>query len=136
MSGIVSKFLLTGDTFMPELHLRHPVFTHSSCGPFTKRCERIKKFKENCYLNYVYKNELNPVELNFSPFMISLGKRNRNCNVVDDFSTKTCVPSKTKTNINIFNLITRINEEVKTLVKYISCDFKCKFNKTYNLNQK
>ena len=33
-------------------------------------------------------------------------------------------------------MITRIHE-VKTLVKYISCDFNCKLNSTkYNLNQK
>ena len=28
--------------------------------------------------------------------MISLDKCNRNCNIVDDLSTKVCVPSKTK----------------------------------------
>ena len=41
-----------------------------------------------------------------------------------------CVPSETK-NINgkVFNMITRMNE-VKTLVKQISCDCKCNFNST------
>ena len=36
MNNIVSKFLLVGDTFMPEMHLRQPQFTYSACGPFTK----------------------------------------------------------------------------------------------------
>ena len=31
---------------MPELHLKKPGFTYRACGPFTKHCERIQKFKE------------------------------------------------------------------------------------------
>ena len=46
MSEIVNKFLLAGDNFMPEMHLRQPEFTCSAGGPFTKNKERIKKFKE------------------------------------------------------------------------------------------
>ena len=46
MKEIVNKFLLAGDNFMPEMHLRQPEFTYSACGPFTKNKERIKKFKE------------------------------------------------------------------------------------------
>ena len=36
MNDIVDKFLLVGDTFMPEMHLRQPGFTSIACGPFTK----------------------------------------------------------------------------------------------------
>ena len=36
MSEIVDKFLLTGDKFMPELHLKQPGFTYIAGGPFTK----------------------------------------------------------------------------------------------------
>ena len=36
MNEIINKFLLTGDKFMPEMHLMQPVFTNSACGPFTK----------------------------------------------------------------------------------------------------
>ena len=36
---------MTGDKFMPELHLKQPGFTYSACGPFTKH-ERIQKFRE------------------------------------------------------------------------------------------
>ena len=35
MNKIIYKFLLTGDKFMPELHLKQPGFTYSVCGPFT-----------------------------------------------------------------------------------------------------
>ena len=46
-----------------------------------------------------------------------------------------CVLSKTKdVNVKVFNMITRINE-VKTMVKHISNDCKCKFNSTCYSNQ-
>ena len=43
---------------MPEMHLRQPQFTYSTCGPFTKHKQRIQKFKETGDTNYFYKNEL------------------------------------------------------------------------------
>ena len=58
MSEIVNKFLLAGDNFMPEMHLRQPEFTCSAGGPFTKNKERIKKFKETGNWTYIYQNEL------------------------------------------------------------------------------
>ena len=45
MNNKINKFLLAGDKFMPEMHLRQPGFTYSACGPFTKHKERIKKFE-------------------------------------------------------------------------------------------
>ena len=58
MNETVNKFLLVGDKFMPEMHLRQPGFTYSACGPFTKNKERIQKFKETGNTSYIYKNEL------------------------------------------------------------------------------
>ena len=58
MNEIVNTFLLAGDKFMPEMHLRKPGFTYSACGPFTKNKERIQKFKETGDASYIYKNEL------------------------------------------------------------------------------
>ena len=46
MNEIVNTFLLAGDKFMSEMHLKQPGFTYSACGPFTKNKERIQKFKE------------------------------------------------------------------------------------------
>ena len=43
---------------MPEMYLRHPGFTYSACGLFTKNKERIKKFKETRDSRYIYQNEL------------------------------------------------------------------------------
>ena len=36
MIGIINKFLLTGDKFMPQMHLKQRGFTYSACGSFTK----------------------------------------------------------------------------------------------------
>ena len=58
MNNLINKFLLAGDKFMPEIHLRQPQFTYSACGPFTRHEERIQKFKETGDTNYVFKNEL------------------------------------------------------------------------------
>ena len=58
MNEIVNKFLLAGDKFMPEMHLKQPGFTYSAFGPLTKNKERIQKFKQTGDTNYTYKNEL------------------------------------------------------------------------------
>ena len=47
MNDIVNKFLLAGDEFMPEMHLKQPGFTYSAFGPFTKNKERIQKTEIN-----------------------------------------------------------------------------------------
>ena len=58
MNEIINKFLLSGDKFMPEMHLRQPGFTYSACGPFTKNKERIKKFIQTGNTDFIYKNKL------------------------------------------------------------------------------
>ena len=58
MNKIVNKFLLAGDKFLPERHLRKPRFTYSACGQFTKNKERIQTFKETGNTSYIYKTEL------------------------------------------------------------------------------
>ena len=58
MNEIVNKFLLVGDKFVPEMHLRQHGFTYSASGPFTKSIERIEKFKEARDSWYTYQNEL------------------------------------------------------------------------------
>ena len=48
MEEIVSKFLLAGDKFMPEMHWRKTAalgktgFTYSACGPFTRNRKNTK----------------------------------------------------------------------------------------------
>ena len=64
MNELVNKFLLVGDEFMREMHLKQPAllnksgFTYSACGPFTKNKERIEKFMQTGNTDFIYENEL------------------------------------------------------------------------------
>ena len=76
---------------------------------------------------------LNPVELKYDLFVISLDKCIRSFNVL---SPRMCVLKETKDiNAKAFNIITN-KTEAKKMTKYIACDCKCKFNSTKcNSNQ-
>ena len=59
MNEIVNNtFLLAGDKFMSDMHLKQPGVTYSARGPFTKNRKRIQKFKQTGDTKYIYKNEL------------------------------------------------------------------------------
>ena len=58
MNEIVNKFSFADDKFIPEMHLKQPGFTCSTCGPFTKSKERIQKSQEIGDTSYIYKNQL------------------------------------------------------------------------------
>ena len=58
MNNVIDKFLLAGDKFMPEMHLRQLQFVYSACEPFTRHKERIKKFKQTGDMRYIYRKEL------------------------------------------------------------------------------
>ena len=58
MNKIVNRFLLVGDKFMAEMHLKQPVFTYSACGPFIKNKERIEKFIQTGNTDFIYRNDL------------------------------------------------------------------------------
>ena len=49
---------------------------------------------------------------------------------IQDLSNKVCIPNKTEDlNLRVLNVITGINES-KTLTKHISCNCKCKLDRT------
>ena len=58
MNEILNKFLLVGDTFMPEMHFRQPGFIYITCGPFTKNKERLEKFMQTGNTDFIYRKEL------------------------------------------------------------------------------
>ena len=71
--------------------------------------------------------DMNPVELKYYPFMISLDKCTGSCNAL---SPTLFVPKETKDiNVIAFNMITN-KDEAKAETEHISCDCKCKFNST------
>ena len=55
---IVNTFLVVGDKFMPEMHLKQPDFTCSGCVLFTKNKERHEKFMQTGNTNFIFKDEL------------------------------------------------------------------------------
>ena len=71
MNDVINKFLLAGDKFMPEMHLRQPGFTYSACGPFTKNKERIGKLMKSGNKDSIYKMSLIKHVLNMIWPMVS-----------------------------------------------------------------
>ena len=55
MNKIVNNFLLAGDKFMPEMHLRQPGFTYSACCPFKKTKKEYKTLKNWRFTIYLSK---------------------------------------------------------------------------------
>ena len=58
MNETANKFLLAGDKFMPEMHVKQPGCIYSAWWPLTKNKERIQKFKETGESRYIYRNEV------------------------------------------------------------------------------
>ena len=68
MNNVINKFLLAGDKFMPEMHLRQPQFVYSACGPYTRHKERIKKLKQTS--ERVIFIEINLIKLVFNTILL------------------------------------------------------------------
>ena len=63
--------------------------------------------------------DLNPDELHYYPFIISLDRCDESCNNFEYPFVGICLPNKTEdVNLKVFNIIRGINES-KTLVKHI-----------------
>ena len=58
MNNKINKFLLAGEKFMPEMHLRQPRFVYSARSPFSRHKERIKEFKRTGDTHLLYRNKL------------------------------------------------------------------------------
>ena len=70
MNNVINKFLLAGDKFMPEIHLRQPRFVYSACGPFTRHRERIKNL--NVQVIRVIFIEMNSIKFVFNTILLML----------------------------------------------------------------
>ena len=55
MNDVINNFLLTGDKFIPKMHLRQPQLNHSACGPSTKNKQKIQRFMKTGETNYIKK---------------------------------------------------------------------------------
>ena len=65
MNETFNKFLLAGDKFMPEMHLKQAGFTYSACRPFTKSKERIQKLKKKQEMQTTF-TKMNLIKLVFN----------------------------------------------------------------------
>ena len=74
MNEIVYKFLLVGDNFMGEMHLKQPGFTYSACRPFTKNKKELKSLcKLEIQILFINMNFIKPV---FSMIWLMGNKKN------------------------------------------------------------
>ena len=71
MNEIVNNFLLAGDKFMPEMHLKQTGFIYSSCGPFAKTRERIERLMQTGNTDFIYKYELDKLVFNVIQLMVN-----------------------------------------------------------------
>ena len=79
-----------------------------------------QKCKIQSTLINLHSNEYSQ-EFHYYPFAVKLDRCAGGCNTLNDLSNKVCVPNKTEElNLNVFNMITRINGN------YVSCECKCK----------
>ena len=92
----------------------------------------IKKCEIQATLISLYPNGYSQ-ELNYYLFAVKLDKCVGSCNTLNDLCNKVCVSIKTKDlNLSRFAMISGINE-LKTLIKQISCRCRCKYyGKKYN----
>ena len=84
MNEIVNKFLLVGDKYVPQMHLKQPGFTYSVCRPFTRNKERIEKFMQTGNTDVTYRNELDKLAFNMMWLMVNqdLAKRTQSDKVL------------------------------------------------------
>ena len=71
MNEIVNNFLLAGDKFMPEMHLKQTGLIYSSCGPFAKTRERIERLMQTGNTDFIYKYELDKLVFNVIQLMVN-----------------------------------------------------------------
>ena len=55
---MLNEFLLAGNKFMPEMHLKQSGFTYIACGPFTKNKKKHEKFVQAGNTDRIHKNDL------------------------------------------------------------------------------
>ena len=88
MNEFINKFLLVGDKYMPEMHVKQLGFTYSACGPFTKNKKRIEKFMQTGNIDFIYKNELDKACFGKSKDLI---KRTQSDKVLKDKAFKIAI---------------------------------------------
>ena len=63
---------MTGDKFMPKMHLKQPGFTYGTCGSFTKNKERSQRFMQIGNTNYITRMILLKLVFNMIWLMVNI----------------------------------------------------------------
>ena len=64
MNQVVNKFLIVGDKFMSDLHLKQPRFIYSACDLFTRNKERTEQlFRQEIQILFM---EMSLIKLAFN----------------------------------------------------------------------
>ena len=64
MYQVVNKFLIVGDKFMSDLHLKQPRFIYSACDLFTRNKERTEQlFRQEIQILFM---EMSLIKLAFN----------------------------------------------------------------------
>ena len=58
MNETVNKFILAGDKFMPQMHLRHSDLTQSASKQFTEKQRNNPQIQRTKNSRYIYQNKL------------------------------------------------------------------------------
>ena len=104
----------------------------------SNHANRVSLSKQKCMIQptliNLHPNEYSQ-EFHYYSFAVKLDRCVGTCNILNDLSSKVCVPNETEDlNLSAFNMITGINES-KALTNHASCKCKCKFDgKKYNSN--
>ena len=70
MNQVINKFLLAGDKFMPEMHVKQPQFVYSACGPFTRHKGRNKQSLNKQVIRIIF-IEMSSIKLVFNTILVT-----------------------------------------------------------------
>ena len=139
MNNIINNFLLAGDKFMPEMHLRQSLKIRNKYVIFktllinlaisflnmvkVKSLECMSVVNQKCMSRPKIIN-IKANEPIFYPYSIKVNKCSESCNNINDPFAKLCVPDTTK-NVKVFDIMARINE-TRQIVWHETCKCICK----------
>ena len=63
MNNVINKFLLAGDKFIPEMHLRQSQFVYSARGPFTRHKRELKNLNKQAILDFQHDSAYTDIKI-------------------------------------------------------------------------
>ena len=115
-------FGLTKKIFFILLTTTINACNHTKCVLFSNQ----KCMNQRTLIN-LDPNEYNQ-ELRYYSFAVNLDRYSGSCGIIDDLSSRICVPNEIKDlNLHVFNMIT-VRKESRKLTRHILCKCESKFD--------